>query len=101
MQNTIKEQEDPDETKYNFYIRPFIPFWRVQQLNFETINAIDEIPKINDKIYPRYVLHDLVRTWNSKNSYIWFDREDVFNSLKDDLIKRIKSQLPTETLREL
>lgn len=100
IKNTIEEQDDPDK-KYNFYIRPFIPFWRVQQLNFETVNAFDEIPKINEKIYPRNVLHDLVKTWIAKNpeDKCWFDREDVYDLLKDDLILRIQSQLPTKTLR--
>lgn len=30
----------------------------------------------------------------------WFDREDIFNLLKDDLIQRIQSKLPTNPLRE-
>lgn len=103
IQNPKEEQNKPNDTKFNFYIRPFIPFWRVQQLNFEIINAFDEIPKINEKTYPRYVLHDLVQTWIAKDPVdkCWFDREDIYNSLKDDLILRIQSQLPTKTLRKI
>lgn len=103
IQNTIDDQTELNKTKYNFYIRPFIPFWRVQQLNFETINAIDEIPKINEKTYPRNVLHDLVQTWIAKSprDKCWFDREDIYNLLKADLIQRIQSQLPTKSLRRL
>lgn len=97
--NTGDEQKVADEKTYLYYIRPFIPFWRVQQLNFETVNAIDEIPKVNENTCPRYVLHDLARTWIEDKS--WFDRQDVYNLLKDDLILRIQSKLPTNTLRKL
>lgn len=102
--NKINDQKDPEDSqKYQFYIRPFIPFWRLQQLNFETINFFDEIPKINENRCPRYVLHDLVLTWIAKNPVdkCWFDREDIYNFLKDDLISRIQSNLPTTTLRKL
>lgn len=101
--NSVEEQKASDNQKYNFYIRPFIPFWRIQQLNFETINTFDEIPKINEYTYPRYVLHDLVRTWIAENPVdkCWFDREDVFDLLKDDFIQRIQSKLPTKALRKL
>lgn len=101
-QNEIKEQEKPG-TVYNYYIRPFIPFWRIQNLNFETINSFDEIPNINEKTYPRYVLHDLVQTWIGENpeDKCCFDKKTVYGLLKDDLILRIKSQLPLKELRRL
>lgn len=101
--NKISEQEKDSEKKnYNFYIRPFIPFWRVQQMNFETINSMNEIPIKNEKTYPRYVLHDLVKTWIAENpdDKSWFDREDVYDLLKDDLVERIQSKLPKKALRE-
>lgn len=100
-QNKIKEEKD--EKKYNFYIRPYVPFWRVQQLNFETINAFDEIPHFNDSKCPRYVLRDLVQTWIAKDPQdkCWFDRADIYDLIKDDLILRIQSKLPTKTLRKL
>lgn len=103
IKNTIEEEKVSDEQTYNYYIRPFIPFWQMQQLKFETINAFDEIPNINEKSCPRYVLHDLVRTWISENpdDKSWFDREDIYSLLKDDLILRLQSKLPTNTLRKL
>lgn len=72
-------------------------------MNFETINSFDEIPNINESTCPRYVLHDLVQTWIRKNpkDKCWFDKETVYDLLEDDLILRIKSQLPTKTLRRL
>lgn len=101
-QNEIEEQEEPG-AKYNYYIRPFIPFWRVQQLNFETINSFDDIPYVNENTYPRYVLHDILQTWIGKNpdDKSWFDKKSVYDALKDDLIERINSQLPSKTLRRL
>lgn len=101
-QNEIKEQEEPG-TVYNYYIRPFIPFWRIQHLNFETINSFDEFPKNNEKTFPRYVLHDLVQTWIGENpkDKCWFDNKTVYDLLKEDLILRIKSQLPLKALRRL
>lgn len=53
--------------------------------------------------YPRYVLHDLVQTWIEKKPEMnrWFDKENIYNLLKDDLIQRIKSQLPSKQLRRL
>lgn len=102
IKNKVEEQNDLDKKNYNYYIQPFIPFWRLQKLNFETINDYDEIPKINEKTCGRYVLHDLVRTWVSENpnDKCWFDREDIYNLLKDDLILRIQSKLPTKPLRK-
>lgn len=97
IKNTIEEEKVSDEQTYNYYIRPFIPFWQMQQLKFETINAFDEIPNINEKSCPRYVLHDLVRTWISEDpdDKSWFDRADIYDFIKDDLILRIHSKLPT------
>lgn len=99
--NIIEEQKDPDEKKYIYFIRPFITCWRVQQLLFEVINSFDEIPSNNEGTYPRYVLHDLVQTWIGTDSQDkWFDREDVWNLLKEDVVARIQSTLPTKALRE-
>lgn len=76
--------------------------WRIQHLQFEDINSVDTIPNIKEKEYgcPRYVMHDLVQTWIGINQEDrWFDKKDIFDLLKDDLILRIKSQLPSKTLR--
>lgn len=98
---TIEAEKDSETKKFNYYIRPFIPFWRVQQLNFDQINSFNDIPKVNENTCPRYVLHDLVKTWISENpGDIWFDRKDIFDLLRHDLILRIQSKLPTETLRK-
>lgn len=105
VQNEIEEETDEPGVIYNYYVRPFVPFWRVQQLDFETINSLFEIPKINESTYgyPRYVLHDLVQTWIGKSPEKdrWFDKEIIYNLMKDDLIQRIKSQLTSKPLRRL
>lgn len=103
IKNIVKEEEKDPDVKYNYYIRPFIPFWRVQQLDFETVNECHEIPGKNESKYPRHVLHDLVQTWTTENPQDkrWFDRKDIFELLKDDLALRIQSQVPTKSLRRL
>lgn len=46
--NKIEEQKELDEKRYKYYVRPWIPLWRVQQLNFDAINSFNEIPSQNE-----------------------------------------------------
>lgn len=104
--NNFKQNEDKDSDEgntgvknYIYYIRPFVPFWRIQNLSFEHVISLGKIPLMNEGTYPRYVLHDLVKTWVGNNpDDKWFDREDVWDWLKDDVISRIQSTICTKPL---
>lgn len=105
MKSTFGKNEEQaigeeEHDKQNCYIRPFLMPWRLKQLSFQTINQIKEIPKIEaTEKYPRYVLHDFAKTWLENDC--WFDKADIYGLLKDDLVKRLYSKLPTETMGRL
>lgn len=90
---------EEDENDYNFYIRPYIPFWSVQNLSFDQIAALDKIPSQREGTYPRYVLEKLVRTWISYDPMDkqWFDTKNIFNELKNDLISKLQSKFTYES----
>lgn len=92
VQNEEKTEKDK---KYNYYIKPCVNFWSDQTLTFELINQIDDIPKQRDPRSGRYVLQKLLTTWNKEppNDKDWFDLELVFNSIKDELISRLGSEM--------
>ena len=91
----VSLEEEKDEKDYIFYLRPYIPCWSAQNLLFEEIASLDKIPsQRNEKMYPRYVLEKLGRTWISNDPLDkqWFDQENVFQELKEDLASRLQSK---------
>lgn len=94
--NEFIQHDEKDESGADFiyYVRPFIPFWSVQNLSFETINSLTSIPKQREGEYPRYVLEKLGRTWITSNpdGKDWFDQNEIFTALKNDLIMKLESK---------
>lgn len=88
------DEEENGENGYNFYIRPYIPFWSAQNLLFVEIAVLDKIKGQREGKYPRYVLEKLSRTWISNDPLdkLWFDQENVFEHIKKDLILKLKSK---------
>lgn len=87
------EQEEASDGDFFHYVRPYIPFFSVQELTFSRINELSKVPPQTEPTCPRYVLNKLERTWIDEEDKNWFDREDVFNELKNDLVEKIQSKL--------
>lgn len=61
---------------------------------FEEVAILNKIPIQRQAPYSRYVLEKLGRTWisNDPNDKDWFDQENVFEELKEDLILKLQSK---------
>lgn len=82
---------ESESSSYNYYIRPFIPFFTDESLTFEEVNECDQIELQRDTKYTRFLLEKLTRTWLSKYPMdkMWFDQQDVYKYLKTPLVNRI------------
>lgn len=89
----LHDQEEGSD--FTYYVRPFIPFWSLQCLRFEDINNYCKVPAQREKRYPRYLMEKLVRTWLMKDKQ-WFDQENVFAALKEDIGAMLNSQYPSK-----
>lgn len=87
---------------YLYYVRPFIPFFSVQNLDFTNINELTEIPKQRENKYPRYVLEKLGRTWIGEkgDDTNWFDKATIFEELHKDLVARLASKCVVDSSGE-
>lgn len=95
--NLFLKPERVDEENgndYNFYIRPYIPFWSLQSLSFNAIVDLDKVPSQREGMHPRFVLEKLGRTWISIDPVDkqWFDQENIFQELKEDLVLKLQSK---------
>lgn len=82
-----------DDSGYTYYVRPFVPFWSLQSLQFEDINKHDKVPAQRDKTYPRYLMEKLVKTWLRRDKQ-WFDQKEIFEILKEDIAAMLDSKSP-------
>lgn len=85
---------DGNDNDFNFYIRPYIPFWSAESLMFEEIASFGKIPTQRTGPYSRYVLEKLCRTWlsNDPHDKQWFDQEAIFKELKEDVVLKLQSK---------
>lgn len=96
--NDFEENEDDNEKNEptdSYYVRPFIPFWSLQSLRFEDVNNCNEIPTQRDKMYPRYVMQKLVRTWLNTDKE-WFDKKGIFQILEEDIAAMLDSRFTSK-----
>lgn len=96
--NYFEENEDDNEENEptdSYYVRPFIPFWSLQSLRFEDVNNCNKIPTQRDKIYPRYVMEKLVRTWLNRDKE-WFDKKEIFQILEKDIAAMLESRFTSK-----
>lgn len=85
--------------EYDFYVRPFVPFWSTPQLTFEEINRYDTpTPRKGLTNRMRNILKYILTTWCTDSPYDkkWFDTENVYKILEPHLIARLNSH----TLKE-
>lgn len=94
MQNKPNDKKNETNNVYKYYLRPYITFWSAQNLLFDEIVSLDQIPKQREPKYSRYVLEKLGRTWLSDDpdDTKWFDQKTVFDELKRDLVLRLYSK---------
>lgn len=78
---------------FRYFVRPYMPFWSAQKLTFEHVNKQSEIPSSRTVIpnicSKRYVFQHLVKTW--LNDEPWFDKKEIYELIKEDLILKIDS----------
>lgn len=90
----INEEDHEASDSATYYVRPFIPFWSLQSLQFEDVNSYNEVPSQKNTKYPRYLMEKLVKTWLKKDTK-WFDQQEVFEILKDDIVAMLDSKFPS------
>lgn len=93
VQNEAPKCECPEKKKFSYFIRPFIPFWHMQEFEFQSINDWENIP--SPQVKPLNFSHDLVKTWLWDKKNCCFDKKKIYDALKKDLIERIQSQQAT------
>lgn len=90
----LTENIDPElhGKSYRYFVRPYVPFWSAQKLQFEQVNNESEVQSSRTTMTScskRYVFHHLVKKW--LNEEPWFDKKDIYELVEEDLILNLDS----------
>lgn len=93
----MRKEEIVGSEKYNYYIRPYIPFLTVNEFSFNDILKLNKNQKQRDGVYPRFFLEKISKTWFASDPIDkWFDHIEVYRHIKGRLINRITGKKATK-----